>query len=123
MLLGRSRLAVLASNVGPGPWTRSWYGGRRKTPSPCRAPRMSCVGIHVSPPVTTTAADVFENSKAARDAATAGSSLLADQSDLATFPLWVQNSNVVGREADEKGGDGDADGDDQLGCEHLTAIS
>ncbi len=43
-----------------------------------------------------TAADVFESSKATRDAAASGSSLLGDQSDLATFPLWVQPFTFVG---------------------------
>ena len=43
-----------------------------------------------------TASDVFENSKAVRDAAAAGSSLLADQSDLAAFPLWVQPFKFLG---------------------------
>jgi len=46
--------------------------------------------------LATTASDVFENSKAARDAAAAGSSLLADQSDLAAFPLWVQPFKFLG---------------------------
>lgn len=46
--------------------------------------------------LATTAADVFESSKATRDAAAAGSSLLGDQSDLATFPLWVQPFTFVG---------------------------
>jgi len=46
--------------------------------------------------LATTASDVFESSKAARDAAAAGSSLLGDQSDLATFPLWVQPFKFVG---------------------------
>jgi len=46
--------------------------------------------------LATTAADVFESSKATRDAAAAGSPLLADQSDLATFPLWVQPLTLVG---------------------------
>ena len=46
--------------------------------------------------LATTAADVFESSKTARDAAPAGSSLLADQSDLATFPLWMQPLTFVG---------------------------
>ncbi len=46
--------------------------------------------------LATTAADVFESSKATRDAAAAGSPLLADQSDLATFPLWVQPLTFVG---------------------------
>ena len=42
------------------------------------------------------ASDVFDNTKSARDAAAAGSSLLGDQSDLATFPLWVQPFKFVG---------------------------
>ena len=46
--------------------------------------------------LATTAADVFESSKATRDAAAAGSPLLADQSDLSTFPLWVQPLTFVG---------------------------
>ncbi len=46
--------------------------------------------------LATTAADVFESSKAVRDAAVPGSSLLADQSDLASFPLWVQPFKFVG---------------------------
>ena len=46
--------------------------------------------------LATTAADVFENSKAVRDAAVPGSSLLADQSDLASFPLWVQPLKFLG---------------------------
>ena len=39
--------------------------------------------------VATTASDVFAFSAVDRAAAAAGSTLLADQSDLATFPLWV----------------------------------
>ena len=46
--------------------------------------------------LATTAADVFESSKAVRDAATPGSSLLADQSDLASIPLWVQPLQFLG---------------------------
>ena len=46
--------------------------------------------------LATTAADVFESSKAVRDAAAPGSSLLADQSDLAAIPLWVQPFNFLG---------------------------
>ncbi len=46
--------------------------------------------------LATTAADVFENSKAVRDAAVPGSSLLADQSDLASIPLWVQPLQFLG---------------------------
>lgn len=46
--------------------------------------------------LATTAADVFESSKAVRDAAAPGSSLLSDQSDLAAFPLWVQPLKFLG---------------------------
>ena len=46
--------------------------------------------------LATTAADVFESSKAVRDAAVPGSSLLADQSDLASIPLWVQPLTFLG---------------------------
>ncbi len=46
--------------------------------------------------LATTAADVFESSKAVRDAAVPGSSLLADQSDLVSFPLWVQPLKFLG---------------------------
>ena len=46
--------------------------------------------------LATTASDVFESSKAVRDAAAAGSPLLGDQSDLASFPLWVQPFTFVG---------------------------
>ena len=42
------------------------------------------------------ASDVFDNTKTMRDAAPVGSSLLADQGDLATFPLWVQPFKFVG---------------------------
>ncbi len=42
------------------------------------------------------ASDVFDNTKSMRDAAPVGSSLLADQGDLATFPLWVQPFKFVG---------------------------
>ena len=42
------------------------------------------------------ASDVFDNTKSARDAAAVGSSLLGDQSDLATFPLWVQPFKFFG---------------------------
>ncbi len=42
------------------------------------------------------ASDVFNNAKSARDAAAAGSPLLGDQGDLATFPLWVQPFKFVG---------------------------
>ncbi len=46
--------------------------------------------------LATTAADVFDSSKAVRDAAAPGSSLLADQSDLAAIPLWVQPFTFLG---------------------------
>lgn len=46
--------------------------------------------------LATTTADVFESSKAVRDAAAPGSSLLADQSDLAAIPLWVQPFKFLG---------------------------
>ena len=46
--------------------------------------------------IATTAADVFDFSGADRANAAAGSSLLADQSDLATFPLWVTPFIFVG---------------------------
>ena len=46
--------------------------------------------------LATTAADVFESSKAVRDAAVPGSSLLADQRDLASIPLWVQPLQFLG---------------------------
>ena len=42
------------------------------------------------------ASDVFDNTKTMRDAAPVGSSLLADQGDLTTFPLWVQPFKFVG---------------------------
>ena len=42
------------------------------------------------------ASDVFDNTKTLRDAAPVGSSLLADQGDLTTFPLWVQPFKFVG---------------------------
>ncbi len=42
------------------------------------------------------ASDVFDFPKSARDAAAAGSPLLADQGDLATIPLWVQPFTFVG---------------------------
>ena len=42
------------------------------------------------------ASDVFDNSKALRDAAPVGSSLLGDQGDLATVPLWLQPFKFVG---------------------------
>jgi len=43
-----------------------------------------------------TASDVFDSTKAVRDAALPGSSLLSDQSDLAAIPLWVQPFTFVG---------------------------
>lgn len=46
--------------------------------------------------LATTATDVFESSKAVRDAAAPGSSLLSDQSDLAAIPLWVQPLMFLG---------------------------
>ena len=46
--------------------------------------------------LATTASDVFESSTAVRDAAAPGSSLLADQSDLAAIPLWVQPLQFLG---------------------------
>jgi len=46
--------------------------------------------------LATTASDVFDSSKAVRDAAAPGSSLLADQSDLAAIPLWVQPFTFFG---------------------------
>ncbi len=42
------------------------------------------------------ASDVFDNTQTMRDAAPVGSSLLADQGDLATFPLWVQPFKFLG---------------------------
>ena len=49
---------------------------------------LSALGIAVV--LATVASDVFDHSFAERAAAPVGSSLLADQGDLATFPLWVQ---------------------------------
>ena len=46
--------------------------------------------------LATTASDVFDSSKAIRDAAAPGSSLLSDQSDLAAIPLWVQPFTFLG---------------------------
>ncbi len=46
--------------------------------------------------VATTASDVFAFSGVDRAAAAAGSTLLADQSDLATFPLWVKPFMFLG---------------------------
>ena len=54
------------------------------------------VALFIGAALATTAADVFETSKATRDAAAAGSSLLGDQSDLAAFPLWVQPFKFLG---------------------------
>ena len=42
------------------------------------------------------ASDVFDNTKTMRDAAPVGSSLLGDQGDLATLPLWVQPFKFLG---------------------------
>ncbi len=42
------------------------------------------------------ASDVFDNTKTVRDTAAVGSSLLADQGDLAAVPLWVQPFKFVG---------------------------
>ncbi len=46
--------------------------------------------------LATVANGVFDNPKSLRDAAEAGSALLARQGDLATFPLWVQPFKFVG---------------------------
>ncbi len=46
--------------------------------------------------LATVANDVFNNAKEARDMAAVGSSLLARQGDLATFPLWVQPFKFLG---------------------------
>ncbi|MFQ6019817.1 MAG: hypothetical protein ACE5KW_03580 [Dehalococcoidia bacterium] len=46
--------------------------------------------------LATVANGVFDNPQSVRDAAGAGSSLLARQGDLATFPLWVQPFIFVG---------------------------
>ncbi len=54
----------------------------------------SALGIAVV--LATVANDVFNNAKEARDMAAVGSSLLARQGDLATFPLWVQPFKFVG---------------------------
>ena len=43
-----------------------------------------------------TAADVFDATNAARNGALPGSSLLGDQSDLASIPLWVQPFKFLG---------------------------
>lgn len=45
--------------------------------------------------IATVANGVFDNPKSVRDAAEAGSVLLARQGDLATFPLWVQPFKFV----------------------------
>ena len=55
---------------------------------------LSALGIAVV--LATVASDVFDNAKEARDMAAIGSSLLARQGDLATFPLWVQPFKFVG---------------------------
>ncbi len=55
---------------------------------------LSALGIAVV--LATVANDVFNNAKEARDMAAVGSSLLARQGDLATFPLWVQPLKFVG---------------------------
>ncbi len=55
---------------------------------------LSALGIAVV--LATVANDVFDNPKTLRDAAEAGSALLAHQGDLATFPLWVQPFKFVG---------------------------
>ncbi len=55
---------------------------------------VSALGIAVV--LATVANDVFDNAKEARDAAAAGTSLLALQGDLATFPLWVQPFKFFG---------------------------
>ena len=55
---------------------------------------LSALGIAVV--LATVANDVFNNAKEARDMAAVGSSLLARQGDLATFPLWVQPFKFVG---------------------------
>jgi hypothetical protein len=55
---------------------------------------LSALGIAVV--LATVASDVFDNAKEARDMAAVGSSLLARQGDLATFPLWVQPFKFLG---------------------------
>jgi len=55
---------------------------------------LSALGIAVV--LATVANDVFNNAKEARDMAAVGSSLLARQGDLATFPLWVQPFKFFG---------------------------
>ena len=55
---------------------------------------VSALGIALV--LATVANDVFDNAKEARDAAVAGTSLLARQGDLATFPLWVQPFKFFG---------------------------
>jgi hypothetical protein len=55
---------------------------------------LSALGIGVV--LATVANDVFNNPKSLRDAAEAGSALLARQGDLATFPLWVQPFKFIG---------------------------
>lgn len=46
--------------------------------------------------LATIANGVFDNPKSVRDAAEVGSALLANQGDLATYPLWVQPFKFVG---------------------------
>ncbi len=55
---------------------------------------LSALGIAVV--LATVANDVFDSAKSLRDAAEAGSPLLARQGDLATFPLWVQPFKFLG---------------------------
>ena len=46
--------------------------------------------------VATVAVGVFDNPKTVRDAAAAGTSLLANQGDLFAFPLWVKPFKLLG---------------------------
>ncbi len=55
---------------------------------------LAALGIAVV--LATVASDVFNNAKEARDMAAVGSSLLARQGALATFPLWVQPFKFLG---------------------------
>ncbi len=55
---------------------------------------LSALGVGVV--LATVADDVFDNPLPALGAAAAGSSLLARQGDLATFPLWLQPFTFVG---------------------------
>ncbi len=55
---------------------------------------LSALGIAVV--LATVASDVFDSAKSLRDAAEAGSPLLARQGDLATYPLWVQPFKFLG---------------------------